>query len=101
MNFETVIIPILTFLLGLLSGLLYKYSDIVKLKTDVETLKVNQAGIVALAGDVKAMRESLLFKPEFIQKLSVVCAEHIQMHDQIDINTRRLDVIGSLLENKK
>jgi hypothetical protein len=100
MTFENYIIPVLTFLLGLLSGLLYKYADIVKLKTDVETLKINQMGIVALAGDVKAMRESILFKPEFMQQLSTICSEHKGMHDQIDKNTNRLAVIETVIGTK-
>jgi hypothetical protein len=94
---ESYVIPILTFLLGLLSGLLYKYSDIVKLKTDVETLKTNQVGISAMAGDVRVMKESLLFQPAFIQKLALICSEHTQMHDQIDVNTNRLTSIEAKL----
>ena len=90
MDFESIIIPLLTFLLGLLIGLFYKYADIVKLTTDVETLKTNQVGIVAMAGDVKVMRESMIFKTEFQQMLSTVCSEHGAMKTQIDVNTNRL-----------
>jgi hypothetical protein len=101
MTFENVIIPVLTFLLGVMVGLLYKYADIVTLKADVKTLKDNQVGIVAMAGDVKVMRSSPIFNdPDFMKTLLVVCSEHRGMHDQIDVNTNKLGVIENILGEK-
>ncbi len=93
MTYESVIIPVLTFLLGVVVSLLWKDSGhgsrLTKLETRLGTadlgviqselagLKVTilTMGIVDLAADVRIMKNSIIFQPSFQRELQLICAE--------------------------
>ena len=80
----TIIVSALTFLIGLLIGLFYKYSDIGVLKVKVKTLEdsLSTITLVNLVADVRAMKNSVIFTPEFQVKFSTVCSEHDRLREQ-------------------
>jgi len=92
---EQVLIPVLTFVVGLLIGLFYKYSDIVAMKKDIKTLQesISVANIVELTTSVKTMSTSLIFDQHFQQQLSTVCAEHGDMRSKIETDGTRITKI--------
>jgi hypothetical protein len=68
--------------------------------SSLETMMTSM-GIINLAADVKSMRDSPLFRADFQQQLSIVCSEYKAMHDQIGINTSKINVMEALLDMKK
>lgn len=92
---EGIMLSVLTFFLGLLIGLFYKYADIVILKQKVETIEANVSviAIVNLAADVKVMKNSVLFTQEFQTKLLTICAEHDGMRDDIKRDGNRITAL--------
>jgi hypothetical protein len=93
-----ILIPILTFALGTMLGLFYKYSDITSMKKDIANLKEGAAilNMVNLVADVRMMKNSIIFSPEFSVKISTVCSEHDKMHDDIDRNSNRLSSLEAM-----
>ena len=87
-----VIIPILTFVVGLLVGLFYKYSDITGMKKDIENLKetLKVLSIVDLASNVKSMKDSVLFDPTFQQHLTSICSQVDTLQKRSDANDERI-----------
>jgi predicted histidine transporter YuiF (NhaC family) len=85
----SILIPILTFLVGLLVGLFYKYSDIAETKVKVKHLEdqVNAVNIAELMSSLKIMKESVIFTPAFQRELVTICSEHERMRSQIEVNT--------------
>ena len=96
----TIIISALTFAIGLLAGLFYKYSDITTLKENAKTTKetLSVLSIVNLVADVRSMKNSIIFTPEFQSKFSTICSEHDRMREQ---GSKNQDDIITLQEQIK
>ncbi len=92
---ENVLLPILTFIAGILAGLLYKYSDIVSMKKDIEHLKdvINVMDVVELSSNVKTMKDSIIYTPGFQSQLATICSEYKGMREKIDDHANRLSTI--------
>ena len=93
-------ISTLTFLVGLLVGLFWKYSDIAKHEERIKSLEsnVNVMNVVDIASNIKSMKDSVIFTPQFQQQISTICSEHDRMRSQIDINTTELAVLKERVE---
>ena len=100
-SYVTVLISILTFIIGLLAGLFYKYSDLTAMKVKVDKLEkdVNVLSIVELASNVKAMKESLIFSPDFQARFSTVLAEHDRMRNKIEENSTKVIVLEEQIKH--
>jgi hypothetical protein len=116
MNFETLASYLLTaaisFAFGAIAALFWAYAghgarlvalesgkigkvDLSAMQTEITHLNttIMTMGIVDLAANVKVMKESIIFDRDFQQKLSTVCSEHKDMHDQINKDGGRLIVL--------
>ena len=118
MSIETITGYVISFILGAVVALFWAYSghnsriskienqidgvNLEVVQNEITSLKtmISAMGIVNLAADVKVMRESMIFRPDFQQKLGTICAEHDKMHDQIEINSSRLAVLETRTNSK-
>jgi len=98
---EVTLISSLTFFIGLLSGLLFKYADIISMKRDIVHIKedIKVANVSELLTKVDIMSKSMLFDTAFQTKLSTVCSEHDQMRNQLAIDSNRLTIIETGINN--
>ena len=92
---SNIILPILTFMVGLLIGLFYKYSDITGMKKDITHMKeeINVVNVTDLLAGIKTLKESIIFSPEFQRLLVTVCSEHERMRSKIDENTQDITTL--------
>ena len=88
MNWEAILVSVLTFSIGLLIGMFYKYSDITTLKANLKSMEktVSVVDVVGLVADVKVMKNSVIFTPDFQVKFSTICSEHDRLREQSDKN---------------
>jgi hypothetical protein len=99
-GWTTLLVSALTFVIGLLCGMFFKYGDITTLKTEMKTVKeslsvVNVAEIIAT---LKSMKESVIFTPDFQSKITAVCSEHDRLREQ---SAKNSDDIITLQEQIK
>ena len=96
----TILISALTFAVGLLVGLFYKYSDMTAMKKDIANLRDNASilSIVNLVADVRVMKNSIIFTPDFQVKFSTVCSEHDRLREE---SAKNKDDIITLQEQIK
>ena len=79
----------------------YKYADITSLKRDVTAHDklLTALGLVDLAANVKMMKESIIFTPEFQSRLSTVCSEHDRMREKIEENSKDVTIVQEQLKH--
>ncbi len=96
---QAILLASMTFVIGALVGLLYKYSDIVDMKADIRQLKeiLSVMNVVELSANVKVMKDSSLFAAPFLRKISIICAEYDHMREQIESNEKSLTTIEANL----
>ena len=101
MSIESFVGYILSFLLGLVSALLWAFAKhgnrltvlegklgengiIASIQKDISGLRNEITDIKKMADDVTLIKNSPIFRPEIAQQLLTVCSEHKGIHDQLD-----------------
>ncbi len=96
---QSILLASMTFVLGALIGLLYKYTDIVAMKKDIEHLNnvLSVMNVIELSANVRVMKDNSLFAAPFLSKISIICAEYDHMRDQIEAHEKSLTTIEANL----
>ncbi|MDD5060878.1 MAG: hypothetical protein PHN44_01160 [Candidatus Marinimicrobia bacterium] len=105
---ESVVVPIMTFLIGLLVGLLYKdmrfanslttlkvqigTTNLSTLEAEVTNLKTTllSMNLVELTANVKTMKESMLFSQSFQKDMTKIIVEHDKLTEQVEANRKKI-----------
>ena len=98
-----IFVPVLTFALGTMLGLFYKYSDITTLKNDIKHLQenVNVMNVVDIASNIKAMKDSIIFTPGFTAQMATICSEHERMRAKIEENSQDITILKAQEDIRK
>ena len=123
MDTTTLLVSLLTFCIGILIGMFYKYGEITQLKTQFKTQigdvsfqtmqaeisalrteiamlhqSITAMGITDVAANVKTMQASILFTPSFQREIATICSEHDGMRNEINVNSNRLTALESVFK---